>query len=126
MDKKIWIKIDVEDVEFDASQAVPIGLILNEAVIKSVKYAFDSHGDNCIKISLLAQSGNQLALGIENNGKELSPGFKFTKKNSISIALIEILTEKLGGILHFKSENGLRMVKIFSRKEFVEVPGDKI
>lgn len=108
-DKKISVKIDVEDVEFDISQAVPIGLILNEAVTNSMKYAFENNEDSCIKISLKCLSDDKWILGIEDNGKGLPPGFHFKKSNSIGITLMETLTEQLGGILHFKNESGLKI-----------------
>ena len=108
-DKKISIKIDVADVEFDVSQVVPVGLILNEAVTNSIKYAFDNNEDNCIKISLNSQSDDQWTLGIDDNGKGLPPGFHLKKTNSIGITLMETLTEQLGGILHFSNENGLKI-----------------
>ncbi len=39
-DKKIDAVIDIANVELDVSQVVPIGLILNEAITNSMKYAF--------------------------------------------------------------------------------------
>ncbi|MEO7043892.1 MAG: histidine kinase dimerization/phosphoacceptor domain -containing protein [Ferruginibacter sp.] len=120
-DKKISIKIDVEDVEFDVSQAVPIGLILNEAVTNSVKYAFDNNKNNCIKVLLKPQSDDKWTLSIFDNGKGLPPGFNFKKSNSIGITLVETLTEQLGGILHFKNENGLKISITFIKS----VPGKK-
>lgn len=108
-DKKIAIQIDIKDVEFDISQAVPIGLILNEAVTNSIKYAFDKNEDNCIKISLNSQSDDLWTLGIADNGKGLPPGFHLKKSNSIGITLMETLTEQLGGVMDFKNENGLKI-----------------
>lgn len=108
-DKKISIKIDVEDVEFDVSQAVPIGLILNEAVTNSIKYAFDDNENNYIKISLNSQSDDKWTLSIYDNGKGLLPESHLKKGNSIGVTLMETLTEQLGGILQFKNEKGLEI-----------------
>ncbi len=114
-DKKISINIEVEEVDFDVSQAVPIGLILNEAVTNSIKYAFDDSEDNCINISLNSQSDDLWTLEIADNGKGLPPGVHLKKSNSIGITLVETLTEQLGGILHFRNEDGLMISITFTK-----------
>ena len=38
--QRIRFEFDVEPLELDVSQAVPLGLILNEAITNSIKYAF--------------------------------------------------------------------------------------
>ena len=38
--QRIRFEFDIEPLEMDVSQAVPLGLILNEAITNSIKYAF--------------------------------------------------------------------------------------
>ena len=42
--RKIMFREELDAVNLDISQAVPIGLILNEAITNSIKYAFDAQG----------------------------------------------------------------------------------
>jgi len=37
---RIWFNLEIENIELDVSQAVPLGLVLNEAITNAVKYAF--------------------------------------------------------------------------------------
>ncbi len=107
--KKIDSIINVPDVELDVSHAVPIGLILNEAVTNSIKYAFKNSKPAVVKISLQPSGEDQWLLLIADNGPGLLPDFDYKKSGSIGMALIETLAEQLGGTLHFNNTDGLEI-----------------
>jgi two-component system, sensor histidine kinase PdtaS len=52
----------------DVSQAVPLGLILNEAITNSIKYAFPGDRSGFIIISLSNTEGSRYILTISDNG----------------------------------------------------------
>ena len=107
--KKIDAIINVQDVELDVSHAVPIGLILNEAVTNSIKYAFKNNHPGIIKISLQPTDETQWLLVIADNGPGLLPDFDYKKSSSIGMALIETLTEQISGTLYFNNNSGLEI-----------------
>ena len=51
-DKKIQFLLDTDKIELDVVQAVPLGLILNEAISNAIKYAFPVNGQGKIEITL--------------------------------------------------------------------------
>lgn len=96
--KDIKFQIIVEDIEMDVSQAVPIGLILNEAITNSFKYAFPDKKGN-INVFLTNTVGEYFCLEIIDNGVGLPEGFTIEKTQSLGMKLIKGLTEDLEGNL---------------------------
>ena len=102
--ENIRITLDVERINFGAEQAIPIGLIINEAVNNSYKYAFPRSRKGKIEIGL-KKIADDAHLSIVDDGV----GFKYdTEKelNSLGLELIKGLTLDLRGKLDFNSDNG--------------------
>ena len=76
---RVKIEFDVDQIDLDISSVVPIGLIMNELITNSCKYAFTEQEDGQIKVSLKKEE-QWLRLSIEDNGRgksttESSKGF---------------------------------------------------
>ncbi len=94
---KINFKIQCEELFLTLNQAIPCGLLLNELVTNSVKYAFlEKSTDNLINIEL-SKSDSGVCLEVNDNGA----GFDYSKRkisaNSLGLILIESLAEQLEG-----------------------------
>ena len=114
---KINIRYNFNSVELDVSQAVPIGLILNEAITNSIKYAFAQTENPVIEISLELKGISDLKLVIQDNGSGLK-NVEITKNSaSIGMILMEILSKQLNGDISFCSKNGLRITVEFKKEE---------
>lgn len=96
----IEIVIDAK-VSLLLEQAIYCGLIVNELVTNSLKYAFDKNGGT-IKITL-DKERHKFVLQIEDNGK----GFDVSVyQNSFGISLVErLVRDELHGKLNIKSDN---------------------
>lgn len=114
-DKNVAIQIDADEVDFDVSQAVPLGLILNEAITNAIKYAFVGNKNNCLNISLISTGDDLWTLEIRDNGKGLPSTLQFRKSNSIGITLMETLTEQLNGKMDLKNDGGLKISITFAK-----------
>ena len=77
------------------NQAIPLGLLLNELLTNSIKYAFNK-GRNKLSISI-AQQGNDIAFEYKDNGPGFDPDH-IDSPNSIGWELIKTLMEQLGAI----------------------------
>ena len=94
----IAFEFDIADVDLAADVAVPLGLIANEFVTNSLKYAFGSDG-GVISVTLRA-TDHRLHLCLNDNGKGLPPTPKAAPAGSgTGMKLIEALAEQLGGQL---------------------------
>lgn len=94
-DKKPMIWFDLDRIHLSLDIAVPLGLIINELVTNSLKYAFDSISNPELKVSL-KNTGNSLKLEISDNGK----GFNIEEvdsSKSLGLLVVDSLSEQLGG-----------------------------
>ena len=101
--QRIRFEMNIEPIELDVSQAVPLGLILNEAITNSIKYAFPDNKSGEIIISLSGTAPNQYLLSISDNGIGMPEHLKDKKAGSLGMSLMTGLSEDLDG--HFSIEN---------------------
>lgn len=99
------IHMDIDPAEFDVSEAVPLGLIVNEVVTNSLKYA---HGEE-IRISLKVTGINEYELTLADNGIGLREGFDIDNATSLGFKLIKGLSDQLDAQLSIINENGLKI-----------------
>lgn len=102
----IRFEFNTDPLELDVSQAVPLGLILNEAITNSLKYAFSDGRDGLISISLSNTSLNNYLLTIKDNGIGMPADFAGKKAGSLGMSLMSGLSEDLDGKFSIESNNG--------------------
>ncbi|MEO8415431.1 MAG: histidine kinase dimerization/phosphoacceptor domain -containing protein [Ginsengibacter sp.] len=108
-DKKIQFILNIEKIELDVVQAVPLGLILNEAISNAIKYAFPNNKPGEIAITLKRLKDNNCSLTITDNGIGLPNGFDVQNSESLGMSLLYGLSEQLGGALEVSNNNGLSL-----------------
>jgi two-component sensor histidine kinase len=94
--------LDIDSLDLDIDTAVPIGLILNELISNSLKYAFNNQNGE-LKISLKSEANSHI-LSVMDSGPGLPEDFR-TKK-SMGMRLVNALTEQLNGILEISENQG--------------------
>jgi two-component sensor histidine kinase len=104
----------VPDMELDVAQAVPIGLILNEAVTNAMKYAFPGRDDGLITITLKPGEDGSHLLSIKDNGVGLPPGSDPGKSKTLGFTLIQTMAEQIGASFTVRSEGGLELLFSFT------------
>lgn len=114
-DNKINFVLDTEKVYLDVAQAVPLGLIINEAINNAIKYAFplDKKGDVHIELKNIGENNYQLV--ISDNGVGLPENFEDTERNSLGMNLMMGLTDQIDGTFDMKNYNGLSIKITFTR-----------
>ncbi|OXA78396.1 Two-component sensor histidine kinase, contains HisKA and HATPase domains [Flavobacterium aquidurense] len=112
----INFKMQVDPIELDISQAIPLGLIMNEVVTNAIKYAFPDKTNCIINISLLEVTHNCYILIISDNGIGISNVSDLQNSNSFGMVLIQGLSDTLEGDLFLENENGIT-VKLCFKKE---------
>lgn len=112
--ESITFQQDIAEVEIEVAQAVPIGLILNEAITNAIKYAFDNNAaSKVISIVMHRVSDHKMELVIQDNGKGLPPDFDSNLSNSLGMRLMKGLSEDIHGVLAIQSQQGVRISVIF-------------
>lgn len=113
----ISIEINSKDIFFDIDTSIPIGLIINELVINSLKYAFNPNIIGKISIVIKKQNENQFLLLIGDNGKGIKNVPLLEGKVSIGLNLVELLVKQLKGEMKKINQKGTNYIIIFSEKK---------
>ncbi|MDP9077708.1 MAG: sensor histidine kinase [Bacteroidota bacterium] len=103
----IRFHLDISAISLDIANAIPVGLIVNEALTNSIKYAFPASGENLIEISLHEVS-DELCLVVSDNGKGLPADFGLSR-NSFGTLLMKGLTNEMSGTFEINGEQGTKI-----------------
>jgi two-component system, sensor histidine kinase PdtaS len=113
--QKIRFELEIDPIDLDISQAIPVGLILNEAVTNCIKHAFTDQANGIIRVTMKDLLDKKIFLEISDNGKGLPPDFDFTTSQSLGIRLMRGLIEQIGGVLQFSDRDGCRIATEFAQ-----------
>ncbi|MBX2928678.1 MAG: tetratricopeptide repeat protein [Saprospiraceae bacterium] len=94
---RVKIIYHVEPMHLDVDTAIPLGLIINELVTNSLKYAFPDNRAGIIEISLRRNDAGKLHLNVTDNGTGAAATAFMEGGTSFGSSLVEILSKKLGG-----------------------------
>jgi two-component sensor histidine kinase len=107
--QRIHFEYNIAPLELDVSQAVPVGLILNEAITNSMKYAFPDDQTGVVSICLSNVTSNRWLLSMSDNGVGIAVDSK--KTGSLGMSLMKGLSEDLDGDFSIENNNGT-MIKV--------------
>lgn len=93
---KVKKNIQIEDFKLDLDKAVPFGLIINEIVSNSYKYAFNSDSiDPEINLKFEKNNKGNIHLEVSDNGLGIEDINKAHKNHSLGLKLIKALSRQI-------------------------------
>ncbi len=104
-EQQVEIECAMEKLEVDVDTAVPLGLIVNELLTNTLKYAFPDEKKGYVKIKLEKRDENILHLEVADNGIGKSDSIP-TKGTGFGGQLITLLTRQLNGTMWEEVKNG--------------------
>ncbi|MEZ4938389.1 MAG: histidine kinase dimerization/phosphoacceptor domain -containing protein [Crocinitomicaceae bacterium] len=107
--KNIHIQMDLDVVPVDVSKAIPCGLIANEILTNSFKYAFSNHHEPVLNIHLSQRSGD-CVLEFKDNGPGFDPKVDHP---GMGMDLISDLSGQIDGDLQMTTQNGVSVSLTF-------------
>jgi two-component system sensor kinase len=96
--KNIGFELDVDDVLMNIDAAIPCGLIINEIVSNSLKYAFPK-GNGKVNVHLHRLNENDFYLKIYDDGIGIPESFNVKKTNTLGLKIVNNLVDQLDGSL---------------------------
>lgn len=102
---KVKLTTQLHGLNLDIDTAIPMGLILNELVTNSCKYAFNENQTGIISIAINATEEGEFIFEYRDNGPGISPDFDFKKAKSLGLKLIQRLVKQLRGTFNYRYEN---------------------
>jgi PAS domain S-box-containing protein len=108
--------LDIEDINLNIDTAIPLGLIINELITNSIKYAFPG---NVGKIMIKLESNHdQLELTIADNGTGISEELVLETSKTLGLQLVNSLINQLDGRLELDTSRGTKFKIIFKELEY--------
>ncbi len=111
----IKLNINIKDVLMDISTAIPCGLIINELVSNSLKYAFPK-GKGEISISFTCKDQVNI-LRVKDNGIGISGKIDLENSSTLGLLLVNSLTKQLDGTLKLEKVKGTSFKIAFKKAE---------
>lgn len=102
---KIQLNTKIDDVKLDVDKVIPLGLIINELISNTLKYAFKGKENGIIDIEL-NQSNERLALTIKDDGIGLPENFNHKKDGNLGLDLVNSFAKRLKAKLEVFTGNG--------------------
>lgn len=102
-EEKVKLNLAMEKLDLDIDTAVPLGLIINELLTNTIKYAFPEGDKGTITIKLEKQNDQHLHLVVTDDGVGKSG---ITHGTGFGTQLVSLLTQQLNGTMKEESENG--------------------
>ncbi|MBW4637740.1 MAG: PAS domain S-box protein [Gloeocapsa sp. UFS-A4-WI-NPMV-4B04] len=106
----IALKLNIDDIKLNIDTAIPCGLIINELISNSLKYAFIPGNSGEISISFHVKPDNHLQLNISDNGIGLPPDLDINNTDSLGLQLVTALTSQLGGTIEINRDIGTQFI----------------
>jgi PAS domain S-box-containing protein len=102
----IQIKINIDNIYLNVDTAIPCGLIVNELVSNSLKYAFPLRRKGEISIDFYLENDDYFHLCVKDNGVGIPPEINTDKTTSLGLQLVKALTRQLQGTLILNRDMG--------------------
>ncbi len=109
---RITLEFAMDSLDIDIDTAVPIGLIVNELLTNTIKYAFPHSEKGKVLIKLEKSSTGILRLEVTDNGIGKSGVIQGT---GFGGQLISLLTRQLNGTMKESNNNGTQVIFDFAQ-----------
>ncbi|MGE0561523.1 MAG: tetratricopeptide repeat protein [Flavobacteriales bacterium] len=106
MGTKINLVIDLPNVEMSSKTLIPLGLIINEMISNSLKYAFVGKAEGSIMVTIKHLSEQLYEMIIGDDGIGMPKDFDFENSTSLGTQLIHIFTDQLNGSIKRLDKDG--------------------
>ncbi|MFD2202664.1 tetratricopeptide repeat-containing sensor histidine kinase [Shivajiella indica] len=101
---RVTLECPMESLELDVDKAIPIGLIVNELITNSLKYAFPEKKPGKLTVSL-TEIDDHLHLRVSDDGVGFEEN-KGVKGTGFGTQLVKLLTQQLDGKMTLSSDSG--------------------
>jgi two-component sensor histidine kinase len=109
----IQLQYDVEDVYMPLDTGIPCGLIINELLSNSFKYAFPKKNNGIIRIQFKNIDRNNYELIVSDNGIGINGNFDIEKTKSLGMRIVGKLVQQIEGTLDYDFSNGTKFTISF-------------
>ena len=96
---RVQLSLDLSPVTLTIDHAIPCGLIVNELLTNSLKYAFPHDTSGEVRLELHREADARIRLRVSDTGVGLPEDFDSRRRSSLGLQLASDLARQLGGSL---------------------------
>ncbi|GAB1542755.1 hypothetical protein NUACC21_54290 [Scytonema sp. NUACC21] len=113
--KIIVLTIETNGIKLNLDTAIPCGLLINELVSNSLKYAFPKGRRGEIVIRLMSATDNTITLTVSDSGIGIPESLDWSNTHSLGLRIVHNLTRQIKGNITLERENGTAFHITFSK-----------
>jgi two-component sensor histidine kinase len=121
--QRIRFELDIEPIKLDVGTAIPLGLVMNEAITNSIKYAFPK--DTGLITIVLKEDDARYCLIIADNGSGLPPDFDNVNANSLGMRLMRGLSKEIDATFTIAGHAGTIITITFAENALLHAIRDE-
>lgn len=107
---KFTLELETKNISFDMGFAIFIGLILNELITNSFKYAFNIDDENKISI-IFNENSEEYSFTYHDYGQGLDKDFNIENSKGFGFKLIRIMLNQINGKIVFDHKSKTFLIK---------------
>ncbi|MEL7146130.1 MAG: histidine kinase dimerization/phosphoacceptor domain -containing protein [Bacteroidota bacterium] len=104
-EQDVHLNIKINPMQVEVDSAISIGLIVNELITNSLKYAFDESHERELSVVLFKKQ-DSLELTVRDNGAGFPPEFKIEEQKSFGLNLVNMIASKLEATVDIYNQAG--------------------
>jgi PAS domain S-box-containing protein len=112
----VRLTLDIGDVDATINTAIPLGLIVNELISNSLKYAFPEGKPGEITITV-TKEGTALHIRYRDNGVGIPESLDWKNTKSLGLRLVNTLVDQLNGTVELDRSAGTLFTMVLHEKE---------
>jgi PAS domain S-box-containing protein len=114
--KGVTLTMDIRDISVTIDTAIPLGLMINELISNSLKYAFPNGRKGEISLVIHRQDHTIIIL-FKDNGVGIPENFDWRNSKSLGLRLVVSLVEQLSGTIELDRTAGTTFTVVVKEKE---------
>ncbi len=107
---------EIQDITLDINQAIPLGLIVNELINNTIKYAFPDGEEGTITINI-GRIDKYIEVEYRDDGVGFPEDTDFNNPSSLGLLVINNLSNQINGVATYSNKNGSCTNIVFKETE---------
>lgn len=105
--QKIKLILTLDDLYLNLDNSIPCGLIINEIISNSLKYAFPNNRDGIIFVTLKVNN-KKVTIEAGDNGIGISEKIDIKQTQTLGLQLVDTLIEQINATINLERKNGTK------------------
>jgi two-component sensor histidine kinase len=108
----VTVEKNIDDFTLDSDKLFLLGIIVNELLTNTMKYAFPGRDSGTIRV-ICKKKENHVCLIVHDDGIGLPEGFDIERSTGLGMNLVHMLSRQLDGTVRFENDNGAKVTVEF-------------